>query len=63
MVAIVADMLAIEDCDVVGDARRKVDTVLESEFRLLRYEDVVAEASKSISTKNLGINRKAAHMT
>lgn len=56
-------MLAIEDCDVVGDARRKVDTVLESELRLLRYEDVVAEARKSVSTRDFVIHRKAAHLT
>lgn len=51
-------MLAIEDCDVVGDARRKVDKVLESEFILLRYEDVVVEARKSFSTRDFGMNRK-----
>ncbi len=32
MEAIIAEMLAIEDCDAVGSARRKEDAALDSVF-------------------------------
>ena len=37
-------MLANEDCDAVGSARREGEMVPDSKFRLLGYEDVVAGA-------------------
>ena len=61
--AIIEEMLAIEDSDVVVGARRKAEIVLDSEFSLLGFEDDVVEARKSVSTKGVGIDRKEAYMT
>lgn len=63
MEAIIEEMLAIEDCDVVVGAERKAEIVVDSEFRLLGFEDVVVAARKSVSTKGVGIDRKEAYMT
>ena len=55
MEAIIAERLAIEDCDVVGDPERKADIVLDSEYELLRVEDVVEEAAQTpVSAGKLG---------
>lgn len=51
MEAIIAEMLANEDCDAVGSARKERDMVPDSELRLLGFEDVVVEARKSISVR------------
>lgn len=63
MEAIIEEMLAIEDCDVVVGAERKAEIVVDSEFRLLGFEDVVVAARKSVNTKGVGIDRKEAYMT
>lgn len=47
--AIIAEMLAVEDCDAVGSTRREGNMVPDSIFRLLGLEDVVVGAGKSIS--------------
>ena len=39
-----AEMLANEDCDAVVSARREGNMELDSEFRLLGFEDVVVKA-------------------
>ena len=57
MEAIIAERLAIEDCDVVGGAERKADIVLDSEYKLLRVEDVV-EAETPVSAGKLGQTEK-----
>lgn len=44
MEAITAEMLANEDCDAVGSARKERDMVPDSELRVLGFEDVVVEA-------------------
>ena len=42
---LVPEMLPNEDCDAVGNnARSEEDAVLDSKFRLLGFEEVVAEA-------------------
>lgn len=46
MEAIIAEMLANEDCEAVGSARKEGDMVPDSELRLLEIEDVVVEADK-----------------
>ncbi len=40
----VPEMLPNEDCDAVGSARIEEDAELDSKFRLLGFEEVVAEA-------------------
>ena len=39
--ATIAEMLATEDCDIVGSAVENDDVVLDPELRLLGFEDVV----------------------
>lgn len=63
MEAIIAEMLANEDCDAVGSARRDEDIVPNSEFRLVGCEDVVVEARTFISIRACGMDRKAAYLT
>ena len=63
MEATIAEMLATEYCDVVGRARRTADVVLDSELRMLGFDDVKVEAEKSISIKHMMIYREEAYLT
>lgn len=59
MEAIRAEMLANEDCDAVGSARRDEDIVPNSELRLVGCED----ARTCMSIRGYRMDRKVAYLT
>ena len=61
--AIIAEMLVIEDCDSVGNGRRVGDMVLDPEWRLLGFKDVIVEARKSVSTASCKMDWKEIYPT